>query len=251
MEKTALSDLKLETLDVGRIESDPAAYQFRGKYDASGVTASHKIEGEWNPLLHGQPLIVHERIDGRLFVADGHHRLAFAKQLAAEGKGPGQVAAFVLREKDGISVQDAKLMAAYANMSNGHTDVTEAARVFREAREPSVHQQFLPALQMDKGNLTIAYTLSGLSDKALGKVEQGEVPVEAALEVVKRVKDADRQDRVMEIIGAKLKQDYPNYVPNKELAAVLSPKANDNHKSFAEELMRKRQSAQQSLGLGA
>jgi hypothetical protein len=245
MEKPMPLTLPLEMFDVAKLESDPALYQFRRNGDAKGVTQKHKIEGEWNPLLHGDPLIVHERLDGRVFIADGHHRFAFAKQLAAEGKGPEKLAAYVLREKDGISVQDAKLMAAYANMSRGDTDVAESARVFKEAREPSVHQQFLPSLQMDKGNLKIAYTLSSLSDTSLKKVEAGVVPVEAAVMVAERVKDAERQDRVMEIIGVKLKQDYPNFLPNNALAVTLAPKANDNFsKGFVDALKRERDKTQ-------
>lgn len=242
----------MKSYRVADLTSDPAAYQFRANDAANGVTQAHKITAErWEPLLHGQPLIVHERLDGKTYVVDGHHRFAFAQQLAALGKGPELLHAFVLSEAQGVSVQDAKLIAAYANMAQGGTDVVDAARAFKEARDPAVHQQWLPQLQMDKSNLTLSYKLSGLSDVSLSKVQAGEVPAEAAAMVAERVKDPAKQDKVMEIIGVKLRQDYPNWKPDVGLGVALAGTSNDNKALgiFVAREMARRQ--EPSLGLGA
>lgn len=223
-------NLPLQMFDPATIEQDPATYQYRrGANGQSGVTAKHKLHGDkWNTVLHGDPLLVHVRKDGKIFVVDGHHRLSFAKQLKAEGKeAPAQVAAYVMREADGYTAEDAKIIAAYKNIHSGKDDLIDTIRVFKEANSGKVHMSLLPSLQMDKGNLKIAYTLSGLSDGTITKIEKGEVPVESALYVAEHV-EKPRQEHVIELVGAMIKQEYPAANPFAEAAHLLKPKGNDN-----------------------
>ncbi len=253
MERSAPLSLPLVMLDPKQIKSDRIAYQFRLGSAETGEVESHTItDTEWNPLKHGAPLIVHKRLNGDIYVVDGHHRLAFAKRLMEEGRGPSQLAAYVLEEEKGISVKDAKLMAAYADISRGKTNVGDAASAIKEAStpDPSLHTERLPELP-NIGNIPTAYKLSSLSYGSLEKISSGMVPVEAAEMVVDKVKDHAKRDRVIEIIGQKLQQSYSNYQPNMDLAAALSPQANDNQqKSFVDALNRQR-AATQSFALGA
>ncbi len=255
MEKPSLASLPLMLLDPAKIEADAATYQFRRKGDANGVTESHKVQGDkWDNILLGDALIVHEKRDGRMFVADGHHRLAFAKQLAAEGKeAPRVLPAYVLREADGFSAEDAKIIAAYKNIQHDSNDVVETAQVFKEARSGKVHMDLLPSLQMDKGNLKLAYTLSGLSDASLAKVDAGFVPADVAVMVAEQVRDTAMQDQTMAILGEKFKQEYPAKNPFTAIAAEMKPKANDNITAggFLERVLRDRAAKAASKGLGA
>ena len=242
--------LPLIMLDPMIVQSDPAAYQFRLGAASTGEVASHAItDTEWNPLKHGAPLLVHQRTSGEYFVVDGHHRLAFAKRLAAEGKAPPHLAAYVLEESQGISVKDAKLMAAFADISRGKTNVGDAAAAIKEAGEndPALHKEKLMELP-PIGNIPQAYKLASLSYGSLAKISGGEVPAEAASMVVDTVKDPEKRERVIGIISAKMKQDYPDWKPNAELATVLSGNANDNRKNFVDTLMRER-SATRAQGL--
>jgi hypothetical protein len=197
-------------LDPATIQVDAETYQFRSGGDPTGVKAGSRYHTDkWDPILHGDPIMVHERLDGRIFVADGHHRLDLANRLNEEGKGPDKLAATVLREADGYSAEDVKIIAAYKNISHGRTDPVDAARVFKEAESGKVHKELLPNLQLDKGNLRISYSMSKLSDKAIDSVAKGEVSPHMAAEVAERIPgDQKHQEAVIEIIHQKLKQNY-------------------------------------------
>jgi len=196
-------------LDPMSIKVDADTYQFRSHGDGKGVTRLGRYNTDhWDPILHGDPILVHQRLDGSLYVADGHHRLDLAKRLNEQGKGPGALAAMVLREADGYTPRDVRVIAAYKNMAHGHSDIVDAARVFKEATSGNIHTELLPQLQMDKGNLRISYSLSKLSDATLDKVASGEVPEAMAAKVVQRVTAPERQESVMRIIAQTLKQKY-------------------------------------------
>ncbi|MDX2074122.1 MAG: hypothetical protein SFX19_07155 [Alphaproteobacteria bacterium] len=256
MENTDLQTFPLEKIGLDKLKLYPKEYQFRLGQAASGEVESHKIQGDkWEPLLHGAPIYVHKRRDANgaweVAVVDGHHRVNFAKRLAAEGKLPAdfKLDAFVLEEEKGINTETAKIMLAYKDIALGRNSPIESALVLKEAKEhPSVRQQFLPQLQLDKGNLKLAVKFSGLSDRSLHMIADGDVPVAAATQVLEQVKDPARIDAVMQHVAAKLKQDYPNYVPNHELAQCLVCRSNDNQqKSWAE---RTGQSRNTSMALG-
>lgn len=210
LEKLATHEHTLATPLIGinpaDIKVDAATYQFRSGGDGKGVTHTgrHNVD-HWDPILHGDPILLHERKDGSKYVADGHHRVDLAKRLNEQGKGPGNILAMVLSEKQGYSAQDVKIIAAYKNMAHGKCNPVDAARVFKEAESPAVHGGLLPKLDMKKGNLPLSYKLSKLSDKALGSVANGEVPAEMAAQVADRVPgDAARQESVMSILKEKL-----------------------------------------------
>jgi hypothetical protein len=220
----------LITLDPDSIKSDPATYQFRSHYDPSGVTDNGRYQAErWDHILHGDPLLVHERLDGSYYVADGHHRLELAKRLNHQGNGPGRVVASILREADGYTSEDVKIIAAYKNIAHGTTDPIETARVFKEAYSGKVHAEFLPQLQMDKGNLTLSFQMSKLSDAALNKVEHNGIPAELAADVAARVADPKGQESVMDMISEEMQHSQTN---ERFTSRFASKKANGQ--SFAE-----------------
>jgi hypothetical protein len=212
------SAASLVILDPETIFADPETYQFRSGSDRNGVTRTGRYNtGEWNPILHGDPILVHERSDERLFVADGHHRLDLAKRSNAIGKGPGKIAALVLREKDGYTAKDVRVIAAYKNMAHGRTDPIDAARIFKEARSSEMHTELLPSLQMDKGNLHLCYSLSKLTDASLNRVASGEIPIEMGALVAEKTGDPVQQDNVIKIISYKLRQNYNGFEPVADL----------------------------------
>jgi hypothetical protein len=153
-------------LDPAEILTDPDTYQFRGCYNKAGVTKGHSRE-TWDTILDSDPLLVHKKLDGKIFVADGHHRLNRAKHCNATGKGPGKILALELREADGFSAQDVKIIAAFRNMAQGHTSLIDAAKVFREAHNIDIDK--LPPLRLE-GDLNIAYSMSWLPDAVFQEV---------------------------------------------------------------------------------
>jgi hypothetical protein len=152
-------------VDPSVLKVDADTYQFRSGGDTNGVTHEQRFNTDtWNPILHGNPILVHERMDGSLFVADGHHRVDLAKRLNEQGKGPGNLLAMVLSEKQGYSATDVKLIAAFRNIAQGTTNVLDTSEVLREAAAPGVHRELLPPLEMNRGNLPLAAQIAELSE---------------------------------------------------------------------------------------
>ncbi len=234
--------------DPESIKTDPATYQFRSGGDKNGVTSKGRYQvKQWDPILHSNPILVHERLDGSVFVADGHHRLELAKRTNAEGNGPGKISAIVLREADGYTPEDVRVIAAYKNMQHGRADVVDSAKVFKEAASGRVQTMLLPQLQMDKGNLTLSYRLSKLSDKALDRVAKGDVPAEMAAQVADKVSDPARQETVMQKIYEKLRHENKpqpymmHFSLSLPVTADVAGEASRGHGFAAREAQRKLQ----------
>lgn len=205
----AIDNLPIVLVDPNLVRVDAATYQFRSGGDTDGVTEQGRYRSDsWDPILHSHPLLLHQRLDGTYYVADGHHRLDLAKRSKSAGHGPEQIAAVVLKEADGYTAEDVRVIAAYKNMDRGDVDPIDGACVFKEAASGRVHADLLPHLQMDKSNLRLSYRLSGLSDAALNQTKALHVPVEMAAEVAGRVRDPKRQENIIGIISYKLRQRY-------------------------------------------
>jgi hypothetical protein len=200
--RQTLDKLSLVMVAPETIKTDAKAYQFRAHGDSHGVTLSRHIRRErWDAILDGDPLLLHERLDGSLYVADGHHRLDHAKHTNASGNGPGKVAAYILREADGYSVEDVRVIAAYKNMSRGSADPLDSARVFKEVASGRVDIAKLPQLQMDKGNLILSYKISKLPEDVIRQVEAEQIPVTLAADVAQRFDTPELQRSMVEMVG--------------------------------------------------
>jgi len=112
------------------LQVDPTTFQFK-EADNSGRTPLLKGVTKWNPDAAGQ-LIVWERRDGALFVADGHQRVGLATQLLEGGAETAiSIPGSLYREVDGFPAQDVMVQAAMKNIREGSGDILDAARVMR------------------------------------------------------------------------------------------------------------------------
>lgn len=138
---------------VESIQVDPEAYQFRTEVNEQGVDS--RLEGieKWDDLRAGN-LILHERTDGSVYAADGHHRINLARQLQQP-----DVNAIVLREADGVTVEDARREAAEANIAAGSATSMDAAKVFRNSEgdiDAVIRESNLPRTQLVRDGADIA-----------------------------------------------------------------------------------------------
>ncbi|NYT74268.1 hypothetical protein HZU72_17800 [Halomonas sp. QX-2] len=138
---------------VESIQVDPQAYQFRTEVNEQGV--DNRLEGvqKWDDIRAGN-LILHERTDGTLYAADGHHRINLARQLEQS-----DVNAIVLREADGVTVEDARREAAEANIAAGSATAIDAAKVFRNSEgdtDTIIHDSNLPRTRLVRDGANIA-----------------------------------------------------------------------------------------------
>lgn len=118
-------------LKADEIGVDADLMQFKAGGDRFGVTERlHGVE-EWDPIAAGM-VTVWEAADGRRLIADGHQRLGLAKRIQQAQGGEVSLNAFVLREADGFSAVDARILTALKNIGEGTGTARDAAKVFRD-----------------------------------------------------------------------------------------------------------------------
>jgi len=117
--------------EVDELNVDAKAFQFKEGGDEFGVTERLKDVKKWDPIKAGT-VVVYEQADGKFFIADGHQRLGLAKRIKSQD--PSQdvfLLGSVLREKDGISREQAMVVAAMKNIAEGTGTVLDAVKVLR------------------------------------------------------------------------------------------------------------------------
>ena len=117
--------------EVDELNVDAKAFQFKEGGDEFGVTERLKDVTKWDPVKAGT-VVVYEQADGKFFIADGHQRLGLAKRIKSQD--PNQdvfLLGSVLREKDGISREQAMVVAAMKNIAEGTGTVLDAVKVLR------------------------------------------------------------------------------------------------------------------------
>lgn len=192
---------------VAAIQVDPSAYQFRSNVNQDGVDS--RLEGveKWDDLRAGN-LILHERSGGALYAADGHHRINLARQL-----GQPDVNAIVLREADGVTVENARIEAATANIAAGSATAMDAAKVFRNADvkpAQAINRFDLPrtsplvrdGIDIAKlGNDAFGAVLNGVVTEkdgaAIGRAFSEPEQQMAAIDVFQRVKPTNENQRAL------------------------------------------------------
>lgn len=184
--------------DVDQIEVDADLMQFKAGGDASGVTDRLKGITEWDPIRAGEA-IVYEYEGGRRLIADGHQRLGLAKRLKAEGQNV-QLPAFILRESDGVSPQEARAIAALRNIAEGTGSALDAAKVLRDLGQDVSDLNLPPrsSLVRDAGGL------ANLDQEAFGAVINEVIPQNYGAIVGRIIDDPQQQRSVVDLL-AKLK----------------------------------------------
>lgn len=168
------------------IEVDAQTFQFKAGGDAFGVTERLAGITTWDPIKAGQ-IVVYEFADGRRVIADGHQRLGLARRIAAQDPQQKPVIyGSLLREADGISPEQARVIAALKNIAEGSGTAVDAAKVLRLAPER------IGELPPRSALVRQAQELAQLSDEAFGMIVNGVVPANYAA-IVGRLVDVQEQ----------------------------------------------------------
>ena len=157
------------TFDPRTTETDAEEYQYKGNSNAKGVTGRlssvvPKPEN-WNAMAANNA-IIHERLDGRMMVGDGHQRDDLLKRIVAgspdaDVKLPG----FLVREADGWTPAMVRALAAKKNIQEGVGEPLDIARILRDA--PQIWDDSIPTGRAD---VREGRGLANLSDGAWGMV---------------------------------------------------------------------------------
>ena len=116
------------------IQVDAKTFQFKAGGDEFGV--GERLQGAvWDDSKSGR-ISVYEYADGSRFIIDGHQRLGLAKRSLSQN--PNQKIILygdLIKEVDGVSVDQARVRAAMKNIAEGSGTAIDAAKVLRV--EPS------------------------------------------------------------------------------------------------------------------
>jgi hypothetical protein len=113
------------------IAVDAKTFQFKAGGDEFGVTDRLQGVSKWDAIKAGT-VTVYEYADGRMAIADGHQRLGLAKRL--QSQDPSQdikIIGYKLRESDGITPEQARVIAAMKNIAEGTGTSIDAAKILR------------------------------------------------------------------------------------------------------------------------
>ena len=178
------------------INVDAKTFQFKEGGDIYGVT--DRLEGvtQFDPIKAGM-ITVYEYADGRLFIADGHQRLGLAKRIMDQDPSQDiQMVGFRLREKDGITPEEATVIAALKNIAEGTGTVIDAAKILR------INPDRITELPPKSAFVRQARDLSQLSDDAWGMVKNEIVaPNYAAIVGRLMADDATMQKAALDVLS--------------------------------------------------
>lgn len=199
MEKPVRSGFEMGTFDVKSLTVDAKAMQFKSGGDAQGVTERLQGVKEWNPFLAGV-VTVFEKADGTRVVADGHQRVGLAKRLVESGaKDKINIHAFVIREKEGYSMEYARAVAALKNIGEGSGTALDAAKVFRDM--PAGARAVQESLPPNSALVRDGRALAGLDNEAYMMVKNGVVDEKIGAVVGRLEAVAERQRALMGLLA--------------------------------------------------
>ena len=180
----------LRRVPASGLRVDARTYQFRTEVNEEGVGVGLDRVSEWSDLLAGD-FIIHERLDGTRYVADGHHRTSLAARLMREGHAPIDVNAYIFREADGFTVDEVRARAAIKNIEAGSASAVDAAKVLRV--DPAMIQQ----LSLRQSQVRDARGLMQLGDEAFDMVTAGAIREDFAATVGELTRDGTMQSAIL------------------------------------------------------
>ena len=140
---------------IDEIQISPEEYQFRSNINAeTGVDIEKNTEGKFDETLKN-PILIHRR-NGKLYLADGHHRLQIAKQT----KGVTHLDAYIVEG----SVEEVKRLAAERNIVQGEGTAIDIAKVLKAGGK--INESAITKSEAAKH----AQGLAKLNDEAFGIV---------------------------------------------------------------------------------
>lgn len=121
--------------DPDELQVDAELFQFKSGGDEFGVTDRLQGITTWDPIKAGQ-VTVFEFADGRRFIADGHQRMGLARRIkAADPSQDVRLYGHLLRQVDGYTTADARVIAAVKNIAEGTGTALDAAKILKDAPE--------------------------------------------------------------------------------------------------------------------
>ncbi len=185
----------VEVDDPDSLGIDPETYQHK-ESDARGVTKALAGVTEWNPLA---PAIMgHKRLDGSMWVADGHQRYNKYLELRAAGHDLPPLRMILLDEAKGWTVERVQRTAALQNLMEPTTDPTDIAKILRSGPLTEKESGMIPRASVAGKRVSVGEALASLGPDAYRMaVLNKEVSPEFGAAVARRFTDPAQQARAM------------------------------------------------------
>lgn len=182
------------SVDLKTVEADPSTFQFKGGRDGMGVSGNLQSALAWDANIAGK-LVIYERADGVLLIADGHDRLSLAKRVD-ERQVNGS--AFVFREKDGWKPDEVRAFAAQKNIEEGTGSLIDVAQAIKD--RPQILTERMP---LETEFMRQARALARLSDEAFARVANGSVDPKHGTLVADLVNDPTKHGQVLDELATR------------------------------------------------
>lgn len=182
------------------LDADAKTFQFKTGGDSKGVL--EKLQGveKWDDVAAGT-VMVWERADGKMFIADGHQRLGLAKRLKAKGQDI-ELNAQVRREVDGWTPQDVMVEAMVVNIVAGTARADDVARIFLQLGENAAAIRIAGKIKQSQALYQTATGLHKLGDEGFNYWLNSNIKDGIAAQVGDIVDDPTASINILKILEA-------------------------------------------------
>lgn len=132
--------------------------------------APNAIEGQkrYSPGKAGVLLVWEDPADGKTYVVNGHHR----HELAVKTGQPHEL----VMKINAPTAEEAKVIGAETNISEGHGSAVDAARYFKSAKILTPRDAARRGFPLGQPNVAHGLAMARLHGRILDRVESGEIP---------------------------------------------------------------------------
>lgn len=181
--------------DIGRtpiadLNLDPKRFQYKMNTDSQGAT--NLLKGNrWNDDLAGIVSTWRDPADGKLYVVNGHHRVALAKENG--------IADIPTRELKASTAESARSTGAMQNIAEGRGTAVDAAKFMRD-KGMSVDDIQRMGISMGEATAAKGAALARLDPYIFDAVAQGKIPEGRGIAIGKATDNPATQEAIMKLI---------------------------------------------------
>lgn len=170
---------------------NPIRFQYKLIHAKTGETGTLTGVIRWNKDLAGIVLVWLDPEDGKIYVVNGHNRIALAIKL-----GVKQV---LVRYLVASSAKEARFKGALVNIAEGCGTVIDAAKFFRDSSLSEVQLREM-GIAVKGAIARDAISLSNLERSLFSKVVQGELELDRGIVIGSLLSDYRQQVELVQMI---------------------------------------------------
>jgi hypothetical protein len=180
----------------GEIGFDPSRFQYKLNATATtGEVGSLSGVRKWDANLSGVMAVWKDPGDGKVYVINGHNRLALANRLGAE--------AVTVRFLNAATATEARAIGALQNIAEGAGSPMNAAKFFRDTGIKSQQDVEARGLPLGSGQASKGLSLSKLPGDVFNAVVRGDLTVNRGAIIGGSGLDDTKQREVFKMIGSR------------------------------------------------